>query len=80
METKMKNYNVGIIGATGMVGQRFAVLLENHPLFPVSCHSTSLLHGYRKQLQNHFCRLPLFFPVCPYCHSRNYHCRTQNNT
>ena len=33
METKMKNYNVGIIGATGMVGQRFAVLLENHPWF-----------------------------------------------
>ena len=31
----MKQYNVGIIGATGMVGQRFATLLENHPWFPV---------------------------------------------
>ncbi len=30
-----KKYNVGIIGATGMVGQRFAVLLENHPWFNV---------------------------------------------
>lgn len=31
----MKKYNVGIIGATGMVGQRFATLLENHPWFNV---------------------------------------------
>ena len=30
-----EKYNVGIIGATGMVGQRFAVLLENHPWFNV---------------------------------------------
>ena len=29
----MKKYNVGIIGATGMVGPRFATLLENHPWF-----------------------------------------------
>lgn len=31
----MKTYKVGIIGATGMVGQRFASLLENHPWFEV---------------------------------------------
>lgn len=31
----MKQYNVGIVGATGMVGQRFATLLENHPWFHV---------------------------------------------
>ena len=31
----MKKFNVGIIGATGMVGQRFATLLENHPWFNV---------------------------------------------
>ncbi len=30
-----EKYNVGIIGATGMVGQRFATLLENHPWFNV---------------------------------------------
>ena len=41
METKMKNYNVGIIGATGMVGQRFAVLLENHPWFNVKVLAAS---------------------------------------
>lgn len=31
----MKKYAVGIIGATGMVGQRFVSLLENHPWFEV---------------------------------------------
>ncbi len=29
----MKTYKVGIIGATGMVGQRFAMLLDKHPWF-----------------------------------------------
>ena len=29
----MKKYNVGVIGGTGMVGQRFVSLLENHPWF-----------------------------------------------
>ena len=37
----MKTYNVGIIGATGMVGQRFAVLLENHPWFKVKVLAAS---------------------------------------
>ncbi|MBR6768684.1 MAG: aspartate-semialdehyde dehydrogenase [Clostridia bacterium] len=32
----MKQYNVGIIGATGMVGQRFLCLLKNHPWFKVT--------------------------------------------
>ncbi len=31
----MKKLNVGIIGATGMVGQRFILLLENHPYFEI---------------------------------------------
>lgn len=31
----MKTFNVGIIGATGMVGQRFALLLDKHPWFNV---------------------------------------------
>lgn len=31
----MKQFNVGIIGATGMVGQRFATLLDGHPWFNV---------------------------------------------
>lgn len=37
----MKQYNVGIIGATGMVGQRFAILLENHPWFNVKVLAAS---------------------------------------
>ena len=32
MEKKLK---VGVLGATGMVGQRFISLLENHPWFEV---------------------------------------------
>jgi aspartate-semialdehyde dehydrogenase len=37
----MKQYRVGIIGATGMVGQRFALLLENHPWFNVTALAAS---------------------------------------
>ncbi|WP_101911447.1 aspartate-semialdehyde dehydrogenase [Marasmitruncus massiliensis] len=29
----MKEFHVGVVGATGMVGQRFISLLENHPWF-----------------------------------------------
>ncbi|MBS4786178.1 MAG: aspartate-semialdehyde dehydrogenase [Clostridiales bacterium] len=32
----MKKYNVGVVGATGMVGQRFISLLEGHPWFQVT--------------------------------------------
>ena len=37
----MKQFNVGIIGATGMVGQRFCLLLENHPWFNVKVLAAS---------------------------------------
>ncbi len=37
----MKKYKVGIIGVTGMVGQRFALLLENHPWFDVTVIAAS---------------------------------------
>lgn len=37
----MKQYKVGIIGATGMVGQRFATLLEKHPWFKVTALAAS---------------------------------------
>ena len=36
-----KQYNVGILGATGMVGQRFATLLANHPWFNVKVLAAS---------------------------------------
>ncbi len=37
----MKQYRVGIIGATGMVGQRFALLLAEHPWFQVTTLAAS---------------------------------------
>lgn len=37
----MKKYKVGVIGATGMVGQRFLALLENHPFFEVTALAAS---------------------------------------
>lgn len=37
----MKKFNVGIIGATGMVGQRFALLLSKHPWFDVKVVAAS---------------------------------------
>ena len=32
----MKKYKVGIIGGTGMVGQRFVTLMEDHPWFQLT--------------------------------------------
>ena len=37
----MPKYRVGILGATGMVGQRFLQLLENHPQFEVTAVAAS---------------------------------------
>lgn len=37
----MSKLKVGILGATGMVGQRFIALLENHPWFEVVCVAAS---------------------------------------
>ena len=37
----MKKYRVGILGATGMVGQRFIQLLENHPQFEITAVAAS---------------------------------------
>ncbi|NNE98040.1 MAG: aspartate-semialdehyde dehydrogenase [Pyrinomonadaceae bacterium] len=37
----MKKYRVGILGATGTVGQRFCQLLEDHPQFEISALAAS---------------------------------------
>jgi len=37
----MKKYKVGVIGATGMVGQRFVSLIDNHPWFDLSVVAAS---------------------------------------
>lgn len=50
-----KIYRVGIVGATGMVGQRFVTLLENHPWFkPVALLASASSAGktYGEAVQN----------------------------
>ena len=37
----MKQYKVGVVGATGMVGQRFITMLENHPWFKLTALAAS---------------------------------------
>lgn len=37
----MKKYKVGVVGCTGMVGQRFLTLLENHPWFQLTAIAAS---------------------------------------
>ena len=37
----MKKYKVGVVGATGMVGQRFISLLDNHPWFELTTVAAS---------------------------------------
>ena len=44
----MAKFKVGIIGATGMVGQRFLLLLENHPLFEVTSLAASASSAGKK--------------------------------
>jgi len=39
--TSAQRLSVGILGATGMVGQRFVSLLENHPWFEVRAVAAS---------------------------------------
>ena len=46
----MKKYTVGVVGATGMVGQRFVTLLENHPWFEVTTIAASPLESLMKRL------------------------------
>ena len=38
---KKMEFKVGIVGATGMVGQRFVTLLENHPWFKITALAAS---------------------------------------
>ena len=50
-----KNYKVGIIGATGMVGQRLILLLANHPWFHISvlaASKKSMGKSYEQAVEN----------------------------
>ena len=44
----MKKYNIGIIGATGMVGQRFITLLSEHPWFEIKLLAASARSAGKK--------------------------------
>ena len=54
----MKNFKVGLIGATGMVGQRFALLLNEHPWFDVTVLAASSRSAgltYKEALGDRWC-------------------------
>jgi len=54
----MKKFNVGVVGATGMVGQRFMTLLENHPWFDVvvlAASSRSAGKTYEEAIGSKWC-------------------------
>ena len=51
----MRKYKVGVVGATGMVGQRFVSLIENHPWFElgaVAASSRSAGKTYAEAVEN----------------------------
>lgn len=55
---KKEKYKVGIIGATGMVGQRFATLLDGHPWFEVTTLAASARSAgktYREAVGKRWC-------------------------
>jgi len=44
----MKIFRVGILGATGMVGQKFVSLLSGHPWFRITCLAASMNSAGKK--------------------------------
>ena len=62
----MNTYRVGIVGATGMVGQRFVTLLEAHPWFHVTALCASAKSAgklYKDAVQNRWalnCPIPAY--------------------
>ena len=51
----MEKYKIGILGATGTVGQRFVTLLENHPWFEVmvlAASKNSAGKAFKEAVQN----------------------------
>jgi len=54
-----KKMPVGVLGATGMVGQKFIQLLENHPWFQVVCIAASKRSAgktYKDAVENRWCQ------------------------
>jgi aspartate-semialdehyde dehydrogenase len=61
MSNKLK---VGIVGGTGMVGQRFVALLENHPWFEVTSIAASA-NSAGKTYEEAVSADGSFLPQCP---------------
>ncbi|GCE25670.1 aspartate-semialdehyde dehydrogenase [Dictyobacter alpinus] len=57
MERQHKKIPVGVLGATGMVGQRFIELLQNHPWFEVVALAASGKHNGRSYAESTVWRL-----------------------
>src|SRR5205814_119596 len=58
-----KKYRVGILGATGTVGQRFLQLLEGHPQFEVTALAASDRSKGKTYAQSCTWRLPSEMPA-----------------
>ena len=63
----MKKYRVGIIGCTGMVGQRFALLLTGHPWFEITALAASARSAGRTYAEAVEGRWKLEAPLPPSC-------------
>ena len=63
MQNQHKKYKVGVIGATGMVGQRFLTLLENHPWFEVTALVASARSAGQKYVDAVGARWKLAAPI-----------------
>ena len=60
----MKKFNIGILGATGIVGQNYIKLLQNHPWFQiidVAASPTSAYKTYREAVK-HKWQMPISIP------------------
>jgi len=62
-----KKYRAGVVGATGMVGQRFLALLENHPYFDVTVLAASARSAGRTYEEVLDGRWKLDTPMPEYC-------------
>ena len=59
----MKKYKVGIIGGTGMVGQRFVTLMEDHPWFQLTAIAASPRSAGKTYEQAVSCRWAMKTPI-----------------
>ncbi|MEG2174603.1 MAG: aspartate-semialdehyde dehydrogenase [Oscillospiraceae bacterium] len=63
----MKQFKVGVVGATGMVGQRFLTLLDQHPWFTVTALAASARSAGKPYAEAVEGRWALAIPMPEYC-------------